>query len=213
MRSCGIPLRVILQEIPQPSVTEISLKITYLKFCSNLPGASELNLFVLFKSMPWNHGLQFCYHLCFERNKFNWFVICVSSWNWPDVVIMISGGMHTISDIHSNFKIFWVFVFKQVICIFLFFSLQCSHEWNVSITGAIYMTVWNNEGIKCFQWKVVVFSPIFSCSKSQLSLDVEWDWQNKLWTGNVRNQASSDMYICLKKCFVILLYPSVWFRP
>ena len=32
----------ILQEIPQPPVTEISLKITYLKFCSNLPGSNEL---------------------------------------------------------------------------------------------------------------------------------------------------------------------------
>ena len=32
------------KEIPQPSVPEISLKITYLKFCSNLPGANELNV-------------------------------------------------------------------------------------------------------------------------------------------------------------------------
>ena len=37
-----IPLRVILQKIPKPSVTEISLKITYLKFGSNLWGANEL---------------------------------------------------------------------------------------------------------------------------------------------------------------------------
>ena len=43
LRSSGIHLRAILQEIPQPSVTEMSLKITYLKFCSNLPGANELN--------------------------------------------------------------------------------------------------------------------------------------------------------------------------
>ena len=32
----------ISQEMPQPSVTEIRLKITYLKFHSNLPGANEL---------------------------------------------------------------------------------------------------------------------------------------------------------------------------
>ena len=38
----GIHLRAILQEIPEPSVTEISLKITYLKYCSNLLGANEL---------------------------------------------------------------------------------------------------------------------------------------------------------------------------
>ena len=31
-----------LQEIPQPSVTEISWKISFLKFCSNLPGVNEL---------------------------------------------------------------------------------------------------------------------------------------------------------------------------
>ena len=41
--SSGIHLRAILLEIPQPLVTETSLKITYLKFCSNLPGANELN--------------------------------------------------------------------------------------------------------------------------------------------------------------------------
>ena len=33
---------VILQEIPQPSITEISWKITDFKFHSNLPGANEL---------------------------------------------------------------------------------------------------------------------------------------------------------------------------
>ena len=42
VRSSGIHLRAILQEVPQPSVTEISLKITYRKFCSNLPEANEL---------------------------------------------------------------------------------------------------------------------------------------------------------------------------
>ena len=39
-----IHVRAISQEIPQPlAVTRISLKITYLKFRSNLPGANELN--------------------------------------------------------------------------------------------------------------------------------------------------------------------------
>ena len=36
-------LRAILEEIPLPAVTEINLKITYLKLRSNLPGANELN--------------------------------------------------------------------------------------------------------------------------------------------------------------------------
>ena len=42
VRSSGIHLSAILKEIPQPSVTEINLKITYLNFCSNLLGANEL---------------------------------------------------------------------------------------------------------------------------------------------------------------------------
>ena len=43
VRSSGIHLSAILQEILQLSVTEISLKSTYLNiFFSNLPGANEL---------------------------------------------------------------------------------------------------------------------------------------------------------------------------
>ena len=42
VRSSCIHLSAILPEIPEPSVTVISLKITYLKFCSNLLGANEL---------------------------------------------------------------------------------------------------------------------------------------------------------------------------
>ena len=34
---------VILQEMPQPSVIKFHLKITYLKFYWNSPGANELN--------------------------------------------------------------------------------------------------------------------------------------------------------------------------
>ena len=38
-------MRAISQEMPQPSITKISLKITYLKFYSNLSGANELSSF------------------------------------------------------------------------------------------------------------------------------------------------------------------------
>ena len=41
VRSSRIHLSAILQERPQPPVPEISLKTTSLKFCSNLPGATE----------------------------------------------------------------------------------------------------------------------------------------------------------------------------
>ena len=42
--SSDIHLRAISQDIPQPSVTKISLKIAYLKFQSNLSGANDLKL-------------------------------------------------------------------------------------------------------------------------------------------------------------------------
>ena len=44
VRSINIHLRAILQKIPQPPIIKISLKISFLKFLSNLPGANELNL-------------------------------------------------------------------------------------------------------------------------------------------------------------------------
>ena len=44
MNSSCIQIRAISQEMPQPSVTEIRLKITYLKLNSNFPGANELNV-------------------------------------------------------------------------------------------------------------------------------------------------------------------------
>ena len=42
VRSIGIHLSAILQEILQQSITKISWKITFLKFLWNLPGANEL---------------------------------------------------------------------------------------------------------------------------------------------------------------------------
>ena len=39
-----IHIRAISQKMPQPSITKIWLKITYLNFHSNLPGANELRL-------------------------------------------------------------------------------------------------------------------------------------------------------------------------
>ena len=40
----GVHIRTISQEIPQPSITKIHLKITYLNFHSNFPGANELKV-------------------------------------------------------------------------------------------------------------------------------------------------------------------------
>ena len=44
MKSSDIHIRAISQEMPQLSITKICLKITYLEFYSNFPGASELML-------------------------------------------------------------------------------------------------------------------------------------------------------------------------
>ena len=50
MKSIDIHMRAISQEMPQPSITKISLKITYLKFHSNFPGANELKYWLPFLS-------------------------------------------------------------------------------------------------------------------------------------------------------------------
>ena len=42
VKSSDIHTRAISQEMPQPLITKICLKITYLKFHSNFPGNNEL---------------------------------------------------------------------------------------------------------------------------------------------------------------------------
>ena len=42
MKSSDIHIRAISLEMPQPSITKICLKSTYLKFHSNFPGTNEL---------------------------------------------------------------------------------------------------------------------------------------------------------------------------
>ena len=42
-QSSNIHIRAISQEMPQPSITKIILRITYLKLYSNFPGVNELN--------------------------------------------------------------------------------------------------------------------------------------------------------------------------
>ena len=65
VKSSDIQIRAISQETPQPSITKIRLKITYLKFNSNLPGANELTIkpdrhvtHVYFTS--WKRSLNYC---------------------------------------------------------------------------------------------------------------------------------------------------------
>ena len=42
LRSCGIHLTTVSQQMPYPSIPEISFESGYLKFYSDLPGANEL---------------------------------------------------------------------------------------------------------------------------------------------------------------------------
>ena len=51
VRPSGLHLRTISQEVPQPSITTISLNIAYLNFRSNLHGANELNYIPLGKTV------------------------------------------------------------------------------------------------------------------------------------------------------------------
>ena len=44
VKSSGIHIRSISQEMPQPSITKICLKIRYLKYHSNFPGTNELKI-------------------------------------------------------------------------------------------------------------------------------------------------------------------------
>ena len=44
VKSSDIHIRAILQEMPQPSITNIRLKIIYLKFHSDFPGANQLQM-------------------------------------------------------------------------------------------------------------------------------------------------------------------------
>ena len=42
VQSSDIHIREVSKEMPQPSITKIRMKITYIKFHSNFPEASEL---------------------------------------------------------------------------------------------------------------------------------------------------------------------------
>ena len=57
MKSSDIHIRAISQEIPQLSITKIHLKIPYLKFHTNFPGANELIIQCFHYKM-----VQYSYH-------------------------------------------------------------------------------------------------------------------------------------------------------
>ena len=75
MRSSDIHLRAISQEIPRPSITKIHLKITYLKFHSNLPGANALTHWPSGK-----YGNNFKYNFLVHARNIEYFL-----WNCSQV--------------------------------------------------------------------------------------------------------------------------------
>ena len=63
VKSSDIHIKAISQQMPQPSITKIRLKITYLKFSSNFPGANELTVagVILHKMLPISYEFHFCF--------------------------------------------------------------------------------------------------------------------------------------------------------
>ena len=54
MKFSDIHIRAISQEMPQPSITKICLKITCLKYHSNFQGVNELTITFIFQVFLWN---------------------------------------------------------------------------------------------------------------------------------------------------------------
>ena len=74
MKSSDIHVRPISQEMPQSLITKIGLKMTYIRFHSNFPGANELN------------GRRYqgqVYSRCFARTVYRFLcsLLCISNWN------------------------------------------------------------------------------------------------------------------------------------
>ena len=64
LKSSDIHIRAISQKMPQPSITKICLKNTYLKFHSNFPGANELKTIDYLKNV-WT--IINCYSITFVQ--------------------------------------------------------------------------------------------------------------------------------------------------
>ena len=76
---------VFPQEIPQPSITNIGLKITYLKFHSNLPGTNESNVTCFFTAGYRSNTLS---RSCLARQKTSQFVLALSGKVWQKSICL-----------------------------------------------------------------------------------------------------------------------------
>ena len=84
IRSSDIHLRQFSQEIPQLPMTAISFKITYLKFCSNLPGANELINNIWFKYAFANQYWWMCL-LHYNQYITIWPMSALQSFRWRHI--------------------------------------------------------------------------------------------------------------------------------
>ena len=71
LKSSDIHSRAISQEMPQPSITKIRLKITYLKFHSNFSGANEL-IYDMCLQLIWRSGPHRSHRCTWPSNELQW---------------------------------------------------------------------------------------------------------------------------------------------
>ena len=121
VRSSDFLLRASLQEIPQPSITEIIWKIKYLKFYSNFPGANELIHVVLKMEL---YFLK-CRYGSWYTNIYPWWIISGFTWwhhqmeAFSALLAICAGGIHW-SPVNSPHKGQWrrALIFS-LICIWI----------------------------------------------------------------------------------------------
>ena len=71
MKSSAIHIRAISQEMPQPSITKICLKITCLKFHSNFPGVNALTRGLkAYARPPYDNKMELLYNMV--QSKVTW---------------------------------------------------------------------------------------------------------------------------------------------
>ena len=108
-------------EMPQSSITEVSLKITYLKFHSNLPGANELNphSFPNFKGYHLNHVWEFGMDKSWKSLLWETFVGTIACrWHvWVEACQTVQCNI-SLDRVHID-KRFWILHMSDVTHAFL----------------------------------------------------------------------------------------------
>ena len=149
MKSSGIHIRAISQEMPQPPVTTISLKITWLTFHSNFPGANELMHTVTNQKAATSHYLNndvpLYWHICVTRPQ------CINSWWWHDMETLSA----LLAPCDGNRPIdWWIPLTKGQWCWALMLALLIQPScWRNSVVACdliCHVTlIWHHYNIRC----------------------------------------------------------------